>query len=139
MGDQDSLPVGESAVGEVVVEAKSDHYDPSNQVWRDQVVALRRSLQAADIGGIRRVERPVEGRKAGIELIVLALGSSGAIKAATDVFRAWLQRDRSRRIRLTVTKGDGKPLAVELDADSASDATIREIMTAAVEHAGEDG
>ncbi|NUT96215.1 MAG: hypothetical protein HOY78_29730 [Saccharothrix sp.] len=118
---------------EVVVDAHSDQYDPNEPGWRSQLVALRKSLQDADLDDVRREERPAPGHKAGFEAIVIALGTSGAITAAVEVFRAWLSRDRHRRVRLTFKDGD-REVVVEVDANTSSDAAIESTMKAALEH-----
>jgi len=49
----------------------------------------------------------VEGKKGGVEAIILALGSAGALTAAVDIFKAWILRDRSRNLTLKITTPEG--------------------------------
>jgi hypothetical protein len=125
----------QSAPLEVVVEAASDQFDPNDPGWRAQLVALRKSLRDADIDDVRREERPAPGHKAGFESILIALGTSGAITAAVEVFRSWLSRDRHRRVELTFKDGD-REVTVAVDATTSSDATVESAMKAALEHLG---
>lgn len=118
---------------DVVVEADSDQFDPNDPGWRAQLVALRKALQDADVDDVRREERPVPGHKAGLEVIIVALGTSGAITAAVEVFRSWLSRDRDRRVRLRFQDGD-REVIVEVEANTSSDATVVATLTSALEH-----
>jgi hypothetical protein len=117
----------------VVVEADSDQFDQNDPGWRSQLVALRRALQDADVDDVRREERPAPGHKAGIEVIIVALGTSGAITAAVEVFRSWLSRDRERRLRVKYRDGD-REVTLEVEANKASDDTVIAALTSALEH-----
>jgi hypothetical protein len=129
---------GDSSLLEVVVEPTSSDFESDDPGWRAQTLALRRALQNADIDGLRREEAPSEGYKSGVETLIIALGSSGAITAAVEVLRAWLLRDRSRRLRLRYQEGD-RQVDVELDGTTVSDATMSASMTAALERMRHDG
>jgi hypothetical protein len=67
----------------------------------------------------------------GVEAIILALGSAGAIAAAVEALRLWLARDRGRRVQLSWTVG-GERREVELAADRMSEAGARELLLAAL-------
>jgi hypothetical protein len=109
--------------GEIFFEATSDVYDPSDERWQTQVDDLRATLEA-NVGPVSQNVTPVAGRKGGISEIVLALGSAGAITAAVEVFKYWLNRDKSRRIRATVTNAKGEKETVEIDGDNVSNEIV---------------
>ena len=71
----------------------------------------------------RQEVEPVEGKKGGIETIIVALGTAGAFKAIVETFAHWLKRDRSRHIRLT-TKQGGEERVIEVDANGIDAGTI---------------
>jgi hypothetical protein len=83
---------------EVAVEPHNDYYDPGDDRWRDQVATLVADLDA-QVDTVRRGRR-VEGTKGAADQLIIALGSAGAFQAAVDCLRAWLGRDRDRRIDL---------------------------------------
>jgi hypothetical protein len=116
-----------SELSDVILTTSSDRYASHDESWRRQVAELHRSLQLGGVD-IRREERSVDGKKAGIEVVILALGSAGVVKAANDAFRAWLGRDRSRHVRLVVMQ-EGRESSLELSADLMSDETVRHILS----------
>jgi hypothetical protein len=67
--------------------------------------------------------------KVGVEAIILALGSAGAITAAVEALRLWLARDRGRRVQLSWSVG-GQQGEVVLSADKLSEAGARELLLA---------
>lgn len=126
---------GAGAAGpfEVAVEPHNDEYDHDDDGWRDQVATLYADLHA-QVDTVRR-GRPVEGAKGAIDQLIIALGSAGAFSAAVDCLRAWLGRDRDRRIDLRwVENGIGR--SVTLTGEAVDAETIREIARAAVDRVG---
>ena len=106
------------------IEAVSGRYnDPSDKRWVDQVVDLVDQLRA-DVGGVRRRREVDPGQKGGLDTLVLALGSAGAFQAAVAIFRAWLARDRSRRLKLVVTDAEEREHSFELSGDSIDSRTF---------------
>ena len=106
------------------IEAVSGRYnDPSDKRWVDQVVDLVDQLRE-DVGGVRRRQEVDPDHKGGLDTLVLALGSAGAFQAAVAVFRAWLARDRSRRLRLVVTDAEQREHSVEISGDSIDSRTF---------------
>src|SRR5260221_9099120 len=81
---------------ELEIDPRNEKYYPDDDRWRDQVATLYADLHA-QVDTVRR-ERPVEGAKGTIDQLIIALGSAGALSAVVDCFRAWLGRDRDRRI-----------------------------------------
>ena len=117
---------------ELALSVTSDDYDPNDPRWRAQLNDLYRMVrdQADDF---RQEVEPVEGRKGGIETIIVAMGTAGAFKAIVETFAHWLKRDRSRHIRLTTKQGDEERV-IEVDANGIDAATLTEILkTAAFE------
>lgn len=118
---------------EVAVEPRNDEYDPDDDGWRDQVATLYADLHA-QVDTVRR-GRPVEGAKGAADQLVIALGSAGAFGAAVECFRAWLGRDRRRRIDIR-WHDNGAERSVTLTGEAVDAGTMREIAEAAVARMG---
>jgi hypothetical protein len=118
---------------EVVVEPCNDQYDPDDDGWRDQVATLYADLDAS-FDTIRRA-RPVEGAKGGADQLILALGSAGVFTAVVECLRAWLGRDRDRRIDVRWVE-NGAERSMTLTGEAVDDETMREIARAAVAQVG---
>jgi len=118
---------------EVVVEPHNDHYDPDAEGWRDQVATLYADLDA-QVDTARRA-RPVEGAKGTVDQLIVALGSAGVFAAVVDCLRAWLGRDRDRRIDVRWVE-NGQERSVTLTGEAVDARTVREIAKAAVARAG---
>jgi hypothetical protein len=118
---------------EFAIEPRSDDYRPDDDRWRDQVAGLYSALHAeADV-----VQRgsAVAGTKGTIDSFVVALGSAGAFTATVECFRAWLSRDRSRRIDVR-WDDNGTEHFVTLTGDAIDVDSVREIAKAAVQRVG---
>jgi hypothetical protein len=118
---------------EVAVEPRNDHYDPDDDGWQDQVATLYADLDA-QVDTLRR-DRPVAGAKGGIDQLIIALGSAGVFSAVVDCLRAWLGRDRDRRIDVRWTE-NGAERSVTLTGEDVDDRTVREIAEAVVARTG---
>jgi len=118
---------------EVAVEPRNDEYDPDDSRWRDQVATLYADLDA-QVDIVQR-GHPVEGAKGTIDQLIIALGSAGAFQAVVDCFRAWLGRDRDRRIDVRWNE-NGVERSVTLTGEAVDVDTIRDIAKAAVERVG---
>ena len=118
---------------ELVVEPRSDDYDAADDRWRGQVGTLHREL-AAQVDTFQR-GRSAPGSKGTVDEVILALGSSGALTAAVECFRAWLQRDKSRSIDVRWDE-DGVERRVTFSGDNVDTATVREIARAAAARVG---
>jgi len=81
----------------------NDDYDPNDDRWLDQVNELVYDLQK-EVGDVHQESTAVEGKKGAVAALILALGSAGAIKAAVDMFKTWLDRDQSRELIITVER-----------------------------------
>ena len=91
---------------EIIIEAHNENYDESDDRWIDQVDELIADCER-EAGEVRKEVQAVEGKKGGVEAIILALGSTGALTAAVDIFKAWILRDRSRNLKLKITTPEG--------------------------------
>lgn len=110
----------------VSIQALSNRYDDADDRWLDQVSHLFADLRN-EVGGVKRQAKPAPGQKGAAETVILALGSAGAFAAAVDVFRAWLGRDRSRRLRIVLTDRQGRRREVEIQGDAVDNRTLREV------------
>jgi Effector Associated Constant Component 1 len=118
---------------EVVVEPRNDHYDPDDDGWRDQAATLYADLDAR-VDTVRRA-RPAPGTKGAVDQVIIALGSAGAFGAVVESLRAWLGRDRDRRIDVRWVE-NGAERSVTLTGEAVDVETIREIAQAAVAQVG---
>lgn len=127
---------GAGAAGpfEVAVKPRNDQYDPDDDRWRDQVATLYADLDS-QVDTVRR-DRPVEGAKGAIDQLLIALGSAGAFQAAVDCFRAWLGRDRDRRIDIHWDE-NGVERSVTLTGEAVDAEAVRQVAKAAVDRVGE--
>jgi hypothetical protein len=103
--------------------ATSDALPSSDQRWRNQVDGLLADLKR-NAGEVRREITPVPGKKGGVEEIILALGSSGAITAAIAIFRAWLARSADRSIEIEGKVGD-RAVKLKLSGQNIDEKTMR--------------
>ena len=118
---------------EVAVEPRNDQYDPDDDGWQDQVRTLYADLDAT-VGTIRR-GRPVAGAKGGADQLILALGSAGVFTAVVECLRAWLGRDRDRRLDVRWVE-NGAERSVTLTGEAVDNETMRELARAAAVQAG---
>jgi Effector Associated Constant Component 1 len=112
---------------ELAVEPRNELYDPGDDRWRDQVATLYTGL-VAEVDTVQR-ERTVAGAKGAVDQLIVALGSSGALTAAVECFRAWLGRDRARRIDVRWDE-NGTEHFVTLTGEAVDAETVREIAGA---------
>jgi len=125
------IPAGREL--ELVVEPRSEGYSPDDDRWRAQVVSLRQELQA-QVDTTER-GRLVPGTKGTVAELVVALGSAGAFTAMVDCFRAWLSRDKHRRIDVRWDE-DGVERYVTFTGDAVDADTVREVARAAAARVG---
>ena len=117
----------------LTVDPRNDQYDPDDDRWLDQVAMLYQALDAQV--DVLRSQRQVQGAKGAVDQLILALGSAGAIQAAVDCFRAWLARDRDRRIDIRWNSG-GVERSVTLTGEAIDIATIQDVAKAAASQIG---
>ena len=124
---------GSAGTFEVAVEPRNDSYDPDDDGWRDQVATLYADLDA-QVDTVRR-GRPVGGAKGAVDQLVIALGSAGVFAAVVDCLRAWLGRDRDRRIDVRWVE-NGVERSVTLTGEAVDARTVREVAQAAITRVG---
>ena len=100
-----------------MVDPRNDQYDPDDDRWLAQVTLLYQALDASV--DMVRDQRQTPGAKGAVDQIIIALGSAGAFQAAIDCFRAWLGRDRDRRIDIRWNSG-GAERSVTLTGEAAT-------------------
>lgn len=113
---------------------KSEKFNPHDDSWIQQVNSLVADLQA-DVGKVQKEVVPVKGHKGGIEAVILALGSAGAITAAVEIFKAWLGRDQTRSLQLS-TIIEGKEKTIVVTGKGMSKDTIKELMQSELREGG---
>jgi Effector Associated Constant Component 1 len=118
---------------EIAVDPRNDQYDADDDRWLDQVTALYRELRTEV--DVSRSGRPVPGTKGAVDHVMIALGSAGAFQAVVSCFRAWLGRDRDRRIDIRWDDG-GVEHSITLTGGAVDAETIRDIAKAAAGQLG---
>ena len=111
-----------------MLEPHSDRFDPDDDRWRSQVRDLYRDL-TDEVGSLRREAQPAPGTKGAVDIVILALGSAGAFTATVECLRAWLSRDRSRRLDVA-WEVDGRTERVTVSGDAIDNAAIERIAEA---------
>jgi hypothetical protein len=86
---------------EMTFVARSDRFDADDERWLAQARSLVDELRQEVPTRTERSADP--GTKGTVDTVILALGSAGVFTAAVECFKAWLSRDRSRRLELTVS------------------------------------
>jgi hypothetical protein len=66
------------------------------------------------------------------EIFVVLLSSGGAVSALTGVIFAWLSRDKTRQVRVSITTSDGKKILLTAWGISAEQAAV--LVRRALEH-----
>jgi Effector Associated Constant Component 1 len=104
---------------ELVLEPSHATMDADDDRFARHVDDLKIALKE-EVGGLRADSTPTAGARGGFEEILLALGSSGAITAAVAVFKAWLARDKARKVTIKIKDKRKTGRDVEITVDSAS-------------------
>ncbi|MEU5962028.1 hypothetical protein ABZ777_12565 [Micromonospora parva] len=117
------------SVRSIVLTPEDVSLEPGDWQWGEQSRTLVRLLQAHDLD-VRQQERPPEtGDKGLTSEIILALGASGTVGAATTVLLNWLTARSTRRLTLTVREGaDGRTVTVV--GEGLSDTSMRAALLA---------
>lgn len=118
---------------ELAVEPYNEQYRADDDRWRDQVATLYEELHA-QVDVIAR-DQAVSGAKGSLDQLVVALGSAGAFRATVDCFRAWLARDKDRRIDVRWDDG-GVRHHVTFTGEGMDAESAREIARAAAARVG---
>jgi hypothetical protein len=109
---------------DLTLSTHSDKFDADDDNWLAQETELLQALRGEV--PVRRDLVAAPGEKGLVEGIILALGTAGAFKAAVDCLRAWLARDRTRRIELTWTV-DGHEEKITLQGTAVSEAEFERL------------
>jgi hypothetical protein len=80
----------------------TDKYDPEDEAWLEQEGELFDDLRS-EVGGVRRIARAAPGEKGVVETVLIALAGAGAFNGAFECLRAWIARDRTRRVEISYT------------------------------------
>jgi Effector Associated Constant Component 1 len=108
---------------------QSDRYDENDDRWLEQVAELRRELH--DEAGVALVPVPAEaGKKGATADLIVALGSAGAFTATVDMLRAWLARDKTRKIRCRFADRNGKQQEIVVVAENADAEALTPVLNA---------
>ena len=124
---------GGDGLFELLIEPRNEQYDPDDDRWRSQVTLLCAELDA-QVDTVHRGQ-PTAGAKGALDQVILALGSAGAFTAAVECLRAWLGRDRDRRVDVRWQE-NGVERSLTLTGQAVDAATIREIAKVAVRQGG---
>lgn len=119
---------------EIEITPESETFDPHDERWLDQVTVLYDGLRENGVS-VREESTPAPGAKGGGEIatVIAAMGSAGAFTAAVAVFKAWLSRERTRRLRIKWSS-HGEPQEISITADT-DDATLERITKEAIKAA----
>jgi hypothetical protein len=117
---------------EIEIKPESTSYESEDDRWLAQVGHLYDDLRDTGIP-LREESRPAPGAKGDIATVIAALGSAGAFTAAVAVFKAWLSRERTRRLKIRWNAG-GEPREISITADT-DDATLERITREAMKQA----
>jgi hypothetical protein len=120
---------------DVSIAAESIRYDQDDERWLAQVNDLYVDLRR-EVTGFRTQATGVAGTKGVAEAVILSLGSAGAFSAAVQCFKAWLARDKSRRLAVTWTQG-GREQRVILVGDAIDGTSLQLLVKAIGEHLGD--
>ena len=121
---------------EIKVIADTERYDPMDQRWQQQVRELFAALIKSGIGAsIQRT--PVATTKGAVDTLIIALSSTGTLTAALGFFKAWLGRDKTRRLVISWTR-DGKEEQVILEGTSLEAGTLQQVGEALLTRVGDE-
>ena len=122
---------------ELLIVPKSDRYGEDDDRWHDQVNGFWSDLQA-EVGGVVVRHTPEPHTKGAIQEVILALGSAGAFRAASDYLRSWLHRDKSRRLEIRWSEDD-KEHTVVLDGDAIDSEALNVVARAVASRLSGEG
>lgn len=115
---------------EVIISPVNPNYAADDPRWAAEKDELVETLDV-EVGNVRRETKAVPGQKGGIESIIAVLGSSGVIQGIVEIFKSWLNRDKSRKITVTVQR-DGQPTTITVDANGIDKSTLKEVLNQAI-------
>ncbi|MFG1610199.1 hypothetical protein [Actinoplanes sp. NPDC049265] len=119
---------GIDAVTDVVVSTDSARYDVNDERWAAQTRDLLDELRR-EVPGYRVESTVAPGTKGTADSVILALGSAGTLSAAAACFKAWLARDRTRRVVLSWER-DGRQERIVIEGDAVDLQSIHQLGAA---------
>ena len=113
---------------ELRLEPLSGRFDTYDERWLDQVDGLVGELRAgADEVTTRRTA--ASGTKGGIDAIVIPVISAGGLTAVIELVRSWLNRDRTRSLKVSWSDS-GAVESIELSGADVEAARFDELLQA---------
>ncbi len=119
------------------IEPSNADYDPNDDRWIDQVNDLVNELQS-EVGEVHKEQTAVSGMKGGMEVLELILGSVDVVSSAVDMFKAWLSRDQSRSLEITIER-DGKKETISVSGNRIDKEDMMKFMEAAFQSSSING
>jgi hypothetical protein len=115
---------------DLAIETSSDKFDADSAAWSGQVAQLIASLKSEGVS-LREERVATPGQRGGVAEVIMALGSAGAFTAAVTVIRAWLERDKSRKVHIKYrAQGSGdSDVSFDLSADRMSDEALKKLIS----------
>jgi hypothetical protein len=113
---------------------ESDKFDGEDPRWLGQVNDLYRELKQS-VDGFRKESTTAPKGKGVAETVILALGSAGAFSAAVTCFKAWLGRDKHRRLTVTWTQ-DGMEQRIVLEGQMVDAESMRRLSESIAQRLG---
>jgi hypothetical protein len=116
---------------EVALGVSHEDLNPRGEAWFADRQRLTRELKnSIDIDSVDLVEKLTEGAKGGIGEVVVALANAGAFGSLVLIVRAWLAKDKARRVQLSV-KRDGREF--NFSAESVRHDDVEKLVAALVQ------
>jgi hypothetical protein len=113
---------------ELRLEPLSGRFDMYDDRWLDQVDGLVGELRAgADDVRSRRTAAP--GTKGAIDAIVIPVISAGGLTAVVEMVRSWLDRDRTRSLKVSWSDS-GSVESIELSGADVEAARFDDLLHA---------
>jgi len=115
--------------GELELVLDAQHPSLDEDRLGEQILDLTGELRL-EVGGVTTRTSPEPGKRGGLPEIILALGTSGAIGGAVAVFKAWLDKDKARKISIRV-RTRGRAREIEITANAANVGELEKLLVAA--------
>jgi hypothetical protein len=91
---------------ELRLRVRHERFEPLDERWVGQVLALTKDLSARAAGlSVRPAPVAAGSKGAGLTEVVLALTSASALTVFKETLRLWLRRDKAREVEISVTDG----------------------------------
>jgi hypothetical protein len=114
------------AVRQVIISASSGRVRADDDRWGAQIDDLYRILHEDLPSAVHKNGTAEAGTKGSVESIIVALGGAGVVKALVDCFKAWIDREQTRRVTVTWT-ANGETRSVTVDSTAVGPAMIERL------------